>query len=507
MRNHEPVQRFREHARSSLTGYRIAALALAFVALASISTSRFGAGSPAAAPTPPSVRSASTAQNNAASSSLSLFKPSGVASGDVLVATVAARLAATAALSQPSGWTLVRRDDCSGPQRSDLAQAVFYKVAGGSEPSSYSFSFGSATGAAGSVVAYTGVNTASPVDGSSGRYSRNSVYIHGPSVTPSGEGTRAVGSFANTGAQAVTPPSGTSTRGAVVASASPSLTLTVVDQALASSDPSGNMVAKAEAPQSCNVGGVVILRPSGSPSSPPPPSPPPPSPPPPSPPPPSPPPPSPPPPSPPPSGKQIIQTGQWTCNGPVDLDLVKITSTNGSADALRLGAGCTGTIRRIELEGPMADGIKIQNGSSNAAHDLVIGGGYVSCGPAAAGVHQDGMQGMGGRNVVFRNLVIDCLGGGGGNFFPAKGGSGATTPTNIVCEHCALGPKHPNNVQIQESVNSGIRNSLICRPQSGRDAVQIGPNTPGAVNTNNLVVPSSDARCTAQGLRNWAASG
>jgi hypothetical protein len=191
----------------------------------------------------------------------------------------------------------------------------------------------------------------------------------------------------------------------------------------------------------------------------------------------------------------------------VNLDLVKITMNNGSMDALRLGAGCTGTIRRVEIEGPMADGIKIQNGSSNAAHDLVIGGGYVSCGRAASGVHQDGMQGMGGRNVLFRNVAFDCLGGGGGNFFPAQGGSNATMPTSIVCDHCAFGPRHPNNVQIETSVSSGIRNSLVCRPLSGRDAIQIGSTASKPVNANNLVVPSGDARCTPQALRTWASSG
>ena len=192
----------------------------------------------------------------------------------------------------------------------------------------------------------------------------------------------------------------------------------------------------------------------------------------------------------------------------MNLDLVKITMNDGTRDALVLAPGCTGVIRRIEVEGRMADGIKVQNSSPNAAHDLQILGGYVVCGPAASGVHQDGMQAMGGRNILFRNLVIDCLGGGGGNFFPARGGSGATTPTNIVCDHCAFGPRHPNNVQIQTSSTSGIRNSLVCRPNSGRDAIMIGSSASQPVQTNNLVVASNDARCaTSAALRSWASGG
>ena len=42
-----------------------------------------------------------------------------------------------------------RRDDCSGPLRTDLAQAFFVKVATNAEPTSYAFSFPTATGAAG----------------------------------------------------------------------------------------------------------------------------------------------------------------------------------------------------------------------------------------------------------------------------------------------------------------------------------------------------------------------
>lgn len=514
MGNHDAYRRIREHARSSHVGFRLAAAALLLVVVASASTSRFGAESPSAAPASPALRSASAAQNAASSSSLSVAKPAGVASGDVLVAAVAARLSAGSAFTQPAGWTLVRRDDCSGPQKTDLAQALFYKVAGGSEPSSYTFSFSAPTGAAGSVLAYSGVDTANPLDGSSGKYTRNTVFIHGPSLDASGEGRRLVASFAHSGTQGVSSPSGMTDRASSAVSVTPTASVTVADEARASGGATGNRTARGQTAQSCNVGGMVLLRPNGGsntspppsppPPSPPPPSPPPPSPPPPSPPPPSPPPPSPPPPSPPPSGSQVVTNTQWKCTGPVNLDLVKITMNNGSLDALVLGAGCTGIIRRVEIEGPMADGIKIQNNSANAAHDLLIAGGYVSCGQAASGVHQDGMQGMGGRNVTFRNLVIDCLGGGGGNFFPAKGGSGATTPTNIVCDHCAFGPRHPNNVQIQTSVISGVRNSLICRPTSGRDPVIVGSSASNPVEESNLVVASNDSRCSQQGLRAWA---
>lgn len=207
-------------------------------------------------------------------------------------------------------------------------------------------------------------------------------------------------------------------------------------------------------------------------------------------------PPPPPPPPPPPTGDELIVNGNWTCNRSVNYSLVRVTSS-GSGDAVRLASGCTGHIGRLEVSGARnGDGIKIQNGDTNAAHDLTIDGGYVSCsGASTDGTHQDGIQGMGGRNIIFRNFVFDCYGGGGGNYFIQRAGSGATTPTNIVCDHCALGPRHPNNVNLGTSVGAGVRNSLICSPTSGRNPFMADSGAQQVVNENNTIVPSNDPRC------------
>lgn len=205
----------------------------------------------------------------------------------------------------------------------------------------------------------------------------------------------------------------------------------------------------------------------------------------------------------PPPANSVITDRQFVCNGPVNLDLLRIQMNAPSSDALVLASNCTGRIGRVEIEGPMADGIKVQNANANAAHDLVIESGYVFCGRAAEGVHQDGMQAMGGSNITFRNLVIDCLGGGGGNLFPARGGSGATTPTNIVCVNCAIGPRHPNPVQIQHSTDSGIRDSLVCRSEASGRAIIVGTrDVVRPVNVNNEIAPVGDPRCTREGLLN-----
>jgi hypothetical protein len=204
-----------------------------------------------------------------------------------------------------------------------------------------------------------------------------------------------------------------------------------------------------------------------------------------------PPPPSPPPPSPPPppsNGGSVVTTSNWTCTGPVNLDLVKVTMRSGG-DAVTLGAGCTGRIGRIEIDTWREDGIKIQNNASNAAHDLVIGGGYVKCHDVAGDAHQDGVQAMGGSRVTFRNLSIDCL--GNSNFFVNRAGSGSTTPTDIVCEGCFLGPRSSTTIRINEAIRSGARSSTFC---PGRNMTDFWGD-PSSINSNNTVLSRTDARC------------
>jgi len=183
-----------------------------------------------------------------------------------------------------------------------------------------------------------------------------------------------------------------------------------------------------------------------------------------------------------------VTAGNWTCDGPVNLDLVKVTMQSGG-DAVTLGAGCTGRIERVEIDTWREDGIKIQNNASNAAHDLVIGGGYIKCHDITSGAHQDGVQAMGGARVTFRNVSIDCL--GNSNFFVNRAGSGSTTPTDIVCEGCFLGPRSSTTIRVNEATRSGARNSTFC---PGRNMTDFWGD-PSSVNQNNTVLSRTDARC------------
>src|SRR6188508_2275246 len=100
------VQRLRRH--------------IPFLALAIILGATISGASPAlsALPSGSSVTTASTWGNT-----LSLQRPSTTTAGDVLVASVNARLTGSAAITAPSGWTLIRRDS-SVPGTRPLSQAL-----------------------------------------------------------------------------------------------------------------------------------------------------------------------------------------------------------------------------------------------------------------------------------------------------------------------------------------------------------------------------------------------
>ncbi len=195
---------------------------------------------------------------------------------------------------------------------------------------------------------------------------------------------------------------------------------------------------------------------------------------------------------PPPTGVKVVDVDKtWICNGPVDLDLVKITMNTGAkdVDAIHLRTNCSGTIRRIEVDTWAGDGIKI-NAPSPVAHDLVIWSGYIRCYDKPAEAHQDGIQALGGERITFRNLEINCNSGANAQLFlnAANGGM----PTDIVCERCFMGSGAATTLRVSESVRSGARNSTIC-PGRFRDVNTAGSQEP--VNVGNTVLPIGDARC------------
>jgi hypothetical protein len=198
-----------------------------------------------------------------------------------------------------------------------------------------------------------------------------------------------------------------------------------------------------------------------------------------------------PPPPPPPSGETVVLVNQaWTCTGPVNLDLVKVTMQAGRGDAVYLRTNCSGYIARIEIETWIGDGVKV-NAPPPAAHDLTIGGGYIRCRDRNEGTHQDGIQVMGGERITFRNLEINCNSNPNGQLFinSAQGG----LPTDVVCDGCVLGSGAASTLLVGRSVRSGARRSLIC---AGRfHDIRINATAESPVNIGNSVLPRTDPRC------------
>src|SRR6266849_7268887 len=137
---------------------------------------------PTPTPTPPpgtiSLRAAAIGNDGGGGSTLTIGLPAGTTSGDVMVAHVIVRTAGNT-ITPPVGWNLVLRQD-SG---SAISTASYVKVAGSSEPATYTWSFGTSGEASGGVASYIGVNNTTPVDASHAQYNANTSNVDNSGVT------------------------------------------------------------------------------------------------------------------------------------------------------------------------------------------------------------------------------------------------------------------------------------------------------------------------------------
>jgi hypothetical protein len=208
----------------------------------------------------PVFTTASNAATAASSQTLTIPRPAGVGEAHVLVAAVAVRLGSATAVSAPGGWTDVVRTTCSGDD-ADLTQAIFVRAASAAEPAEYTFSVTAATGAVGSVLAYTGVDRVQPVDASGGRISRNTRGIIGPSITTTAPSALLVGAFAHSGRSAISTPTGMTARGdSTTGVSAPNARMLAADQLLAGVGATGDRGALADVRNACSVGQLVALR-------------------------------------------------------------------------------------------------------------------------------------------------------------------------------------------------------------------------------------------------------
>lgn len=110
--------------------------------------------SPAA---PTAANDSATATDSSGGTSLTINRPTNVVEDDLMVAIIE-RAAATSAVTAPSGWTEEETQDHDGG-----SSKVYYKVAGGSEPSSYAWSWSGSTKSCGAIQRVTGADTTTPI--------------------------------------------------------------------------------------------------------------------------------------------------------------------------------------------------------------------------------------------------------------------------------------------------------------------------------------------------------
>lgn len=146
----------------------------------------------------------SSANATVTSGNVTVNKPSGTVSGDVMIATIGVRPLA-AVVTKPSGWTAIRRVDGA-----NASLITYWKVAGGSEPASYTWSVDTSTGMAAGIMSFTGVDTSLipvNVDGGSSSSAGSSI-LTAPSITTTVSNTMLITAYAINSTANWTPPSG-----------------------------------------------------------------------------------------------------------------------------------------------------------------------------------------------------------------------------------------------------------------------------------------------------------
>ena len=150
-------------------------------------------------------RSSDTQGEGSGILTLTINKPAGTVQGDVMIAAIAVTPSG-APITAPAGWTQIRRT-VQGSATSNV-QETYYKVAGASEPSDYSWTLSTSNGSAGGISTFYNVSTSSPIHRNSGT-STNSALTHStPSITTTVTNTMIVATHSFSSSATWTPPTG-----------------------------------------------------------------------------------------------------------------------------------------------------------------------------------------------------------------------------------------------------------------------------------------------------------
>jgi PKD repeat protein len=159
---------------------------------------------------PPSIsrETNSTVVNSTATSTISVAKPVGTATGDVLVACLASNGTRVASTGVPTGWTQI----AAILQGTSTRAFGYYKVATANEAGSYTWTLNAAVANSGGIIRYSGVSSTTPLDGTP-TWASGSAATSGtvPGLTTSAAGAMLVGCMSidsSSTSVTITPPSG-----------------------------------------------------------------------------------------------------------------------------------------------------------------------------------------------------------------------------------------------------------------------------------------------------------
>ena len=113
------------------------------------------------APAPIARQGISTTVNTTATTSVTIAKPSGTVAGDMLVSCLASNGTKVSSTGVPAGWTQI----AAVLQGTSTRAFGYYKVAGASEPASYTWTLNASVANSGGIARYSGVSATTPVDG------------------------------------------------------------------------------------------------------------------------------------------------------------------------------------------------------------------------------------------------------------------------------------------------------------------------------------------------------
>ncbi|MEE9270084.1 MAG: hypothetical protein V3V49_07470, partial [Candidatus Krumholzibacteria bacterium] len=114
----------------------------------------------------------------AAFTNLDITKPSGTVEDELLIAIIQSEK--NSAINSPAGWTVIA--DALDGNKNQARTKVFYKVAGPSEPTLYTFTSSDNKKGLGAILRYSGNDPTDPID-VSGSVTGSSINPTAPDVT------------------------------------------------------------------------------------------------------------------------------------------------------------------------------------------------------------------------------------------------------------------------------------------------------------------------------------